>query len=257
MPSVGRYDNPTINVDWYPEELPDGAEVQPLVLPTPDRASTSGNLYLPRGGARRLDPCARRGRRPRLRAPRHRHLGRMRAAVLIMAGLLAACGTPAVDDPEAITVTVEVVEADAPVSVSVTDLIRQDGLLRHAVRVTWEGDGPAVLDDARFTHRVSGDDGVLLVAGRGCGWNWFDDMEELAGVCTDDLQIIEVAPGGSHEYPVAIHPEVGPARLGPGTYVVEEPVAWALRDEEQEFPDPPGVDPDGVFTIRLVYDVRP
>lgn len=52
MPKVGRYQNPTINVDWHPDTLPEGCEVQPIVLPTPDRASTSGNLYFPAGGPR-------------------------------------------------------------------------------------------------------------------------------------------------------------------------------------------------------------
>jgi hypothetical protein len=55
-----------------------------------------------------------------------------------------------------------------------------------------EGDEPVVLEDARFTHRVPTEDGALLLAGRGCSWSWFDEAEDLAGICTDDLQIIQV-----------------------------------------------------------------
>jgi hypothetical protein len=47
MARVGRYRNPTINVDWHPERLPEGVVSEPVVLPTPDRASTTGTLYLP------------------------------------------------------------------------------------------------------------------------------------------------------------------------------------------------------------------
>lgn len=51
MPRVGRYRNPTINVDWLPDALPPGVDVRPVVLPTPDRASTSGVLYAPEGSS--------------------------------------------------------------------------------------------------------------------------------------------------------------------------------------------------------------
>lgn len=178
----------------------------------------------------------------------------MRAFViaLLVVALGSACELPrqpAVDDPRAVFVTVEVLEDDAPVIVDVSELRGEGGLLRHEVRVLWDGDEPVVLADARFTHRVVEEEGVLLLAGRGCGWHWSEEEEEFAGVCTDDLQIIEVAPGEVHDYPVAIHPEVGPARFGFGIYVVEEEVGW-FRQE-----DGGSGEPDGVFTIRLTYEV--
>jgi hypothetical protein len=177
-----------------------------------------------------------------------------RTALLALVVLLgSACGLPQppVDDPRAVFVTVEVLEDDVPVIVDVSAIRLETGLLRHEVRVLWDGDGPAVLSDARFTHRVVGEEGELLISGRGCGWHWSEEEEEFAGVCTDDLQIIEVEPGEVHDYPVAIHPEVGPARFGFGIYVVEEAISWGHRGDG-EFPDSPD---DGTFTIRLTYEV--
>jgi hypothetical protein len=184
-------------------------------------------------------------------------VSRMIIAVGILMVGLAACpaAPPAIDDPDAVTVSAAVVEPDATVFVEVSDVEDVDGELRHSVLVTWEGDEPVVLEDARFTHRVPTEDGALLLAGRGCSWSWFDEAEDLAGICTDDLQIIQVESGGTHPYPVAIHVEEGPVRLVPGVYEVEEEIAWS-RVEDPDFPDAPAAEPDGTFTIRLVYDVR-
>jgi len=51
-PRVGRYANVAMTLHWAPDELPVGARVEQLVLPTPDRSATSGVLYRPAGGER-------------------------------------------------------------------------------------------------------------------------------------------------------------------------------------------------------------
>jgi hypothetical protein len=47
MPAVGRYSNPSMTIDWSPDELPPGAIVETIALPTPDRSATGGVLYRP------------------------------------------------------------------------------------------------------------------------------------------------------------------------------------------------------------------
>src|SRR5690606_35988848 len=123
--------------------------------------------------------------------------------------------------PLEIGVEAAVVEAGAPVSVAATDVVEgEDGLPAHSVAVTWNGESTANLEDARFTHHVTAEDGEgdLVIAGRGCAPHWED--ERVVHVCTDDLRIVELAPGETHEYPVRITPELGPLTLAPGTYIV-------------------------------------
>ena len=121
----------------------------------------------------------------------------------------------------------------------------------HEVRVTWLGEENVRLDDARFTHHVESEDGHLITLGRGCGANWDQDAEELFLVCTADLQLIFVESGEDHSYRIAIPREVGPLRLTPGTYVIEENIHWWQQDEINAEPTE-----EGDFTIRLTYEVK-
>jgi hypothetical protein len=170
-------------------------------------------------------------------------------------GLLAAavaCGGDDYEPPSQIAVGVEVLEPDAPVDVEVTDVVQgDDGVFQHGVRVTWRGDETVRLDDVRFAHQVETADGDLITLGRGCGANWDEETEEVFLACTADLQLILVEPGESHEYSVRIPPEVGPLRLRPGTYVVEEPIHWWQQDDINAQPTA-----EGEFTLRLTYDVE-
>jgi hypothetical protein len=171
--------------------------------------------------------------------------------------LLAACdddgnGNGGSTDVERITVTAEVVQPAAPVTVEATEVGPiTDGEASHGVRVTWNGDGPARIDDARFTHHVEEAGGHLITAGRGCGASWDEQSNEIMHPCQDDLQIIELSPGDTHEYPVVVHLEVGDLALAPGTYVIEEPIAWWSPPT-----DDPRDAPAEQFTIRLTYTVE-
>lgn len=158
-------------------------------------------------------------------------------------------GGVAIEDLE-LQVRAEIVETGSPVSAQATAIRDENGLFVHGVRITWQGQQPARLDDARFTQRVEGDRGDLVTAGRGCGADWDEQSRQVVHICTADLQIITIQPGGSHEYPVRVHPRVGPLRLAPGTYVLEEQVQWWRQD------DLTGGEPEGSFTIRLTYEVR-
>jgi hypothetical protein len=174
--------------------------------------------------------------------------------VILAALLLVACDEDDVPPaPPEVSVRAEIVNGDAPFTASAT-AVREtpDGPMAHEVRLAWDGDDPVMLDDARFTHHVEGDDGDLVIAGRGCGAHWQDDR--VVHVCTDDLQIIEVAPGEAHDYPVRIHQEIGPLSLAPGTYVVEEVIGWWYADEDDFGGRPNGI--EGELTIRLTYEVE-
>lgn len=177
---------------------------------------------------------------------------------LVVAVSLVACGTPSdgtaggepPPSPGAASVTAEIVgEPEGDFTVGSSE-IGADG--HHEVLLTWNGPGTITLDDARFTHHVEGDNGDLFIAGRGCGWNWWEPQEEAGSVCTADLMIIEVASGDTHAFPVTLTEEVGPLRLGPGTYVAEERVAWW---EDADTSDLPDAQPDGTVAIRLTYEV--
>lgn len=179
-----------------------------------------------------------------------------RSVLLIVATLFViACDEN--DAPPAaldIAVRADIVDGDAPVAATATAVSdAPDGALAHEVRVEWEGDETVILDDARFTHHVS-NGGDLVLAGRGCGAEWDEELDRVTHMCTDDLQIIRVAPGESHNYPVRIYPEVPPLQLTPGTYVVDERVRWWLAPDG-DF-DSFGEEPDGAFTIRLTYEVE-
>ncbi len=155
-------------------------------------------------------------------------------------------GTPPAFD---ITVTAEVVEADAPVTVEATDVVADaDGRYSHGVVVTWNGTTQAILDDERFTHHVTNEagDGDLVTAGRGCGAEWSEQDEEVIHPCTLDLRVHPVDPGESHEYPVAVYPQVGPLTLEAGTYVVDQVVSWWRPGAEET---------QQQFTVRLTYEV--
>jgi hypothetical protein len=168
-------------------------------------------------------------------------------SIVLLVISLVACG----DDEEEmfeVSVLAEVVELGAPIEVQATD-VRPDerGLLIHGVRVQWRGGEPARLDDARFTHHIESSDGDLVTSGRGCGADWDPETRRVVHICTADLQLIDLLPGETHEYPVRIHPEVGPLRLERGNYIVEEVIAWS------PLPEPT---PRGRFTVRLTYEVR-
>jgi hypothetical protein len=181
------------------------------------------------------------------------------ATVGVVVSVLAfgACGNDDDDvDPGHLTVSVaaEVVEPDAAASVEATALRDAgEGRLAHEVRVTWEADAPAILDDARFTHWVEEGAGHLVLAGRGCGADWEEASEQVVHVCTADIQLVWLEPGQSHDYPVRVYPQVGPLQLARGIYVVEEVVRWTYSDH------PSSADlgtPEGEFTIRLTYTVE-
>ena len=167
--------------------------------------------------------------------------------------LLVACGDDEDDAPLTLSVRAEVVEADAPVEAEATAAGpgREEGWFEHDVRVTWRGEGAAGLDDARFVHRVEGQDGDLITLGRGCGWSTDGPSGELVFPCTADLQIIVLEPGETHEYPVSIPSRLESYRLERGTYVVEEAIKWWQPPEL-------GVEPEveGEFTVRLTYEVE-
>ena len=166
------------------------------------------------------------------------------AAVFSPADAQTGGASPALN----VDVTAEVV-GSAPFSVSATDVTEgDDGLLEHGVVVTWSDAQSAILGDARFTHHVSAEagEGDLVISGRGCGASWAEAEQEVLFPCTLDLQAFPVSQGESHEYPVWIHPTVGPLALQPGTYVVEQVVSWYRADTE---------DQQQQATIRLTYDV--
>lgn len=147
-----------------------------------------------------------------------------------------------------ISVEASVVEPSATVEVEATEVINADGQPSHGVRVTWNGTAPAILDDARFTHHeTSGTtpEGHLITTGRGCGASVDEATGEVQQFCTDDLQLINLAPGETHEYPVRIHPSLGGLLLRPGTYTVEETIGWRASE----------TGPRQEFTVRLVYTV--
>lgn len=164
--------------------------------------------------------------------------------------LTVACGGDNGETPS-VSVRAEVVEADAPVAVEATAVREtEEGLLAHGVRVTWQGDEAARLDDARFTHHATAGDSDLVTAGRGCGAQWDDGAGQLLQACTADLQLIDLRPGETHEYPVRVYREVGPLRLEAGTYVVDEVIGWRPVNE-----NPPG-DVQGRFIVRLTYEAE-
>ncbi len=187
-------------------------------------------------------------------------LGRWRrfvAASLVGAAALAAiaCDSSSASDLE-VSLTAEVVDPGVPVTASVTGPEEGDeGRIRFGVVIDWDGDEPIVLSDSRFTgHLESPDGGDLVMAGRGCGAQWNDDGG-LMQACTADLQIISLDPGGSHEYPVVVWPEVGPLRLEPGTYEADETVQWWGGDalDEQGFPRG---EASGSFVVHLTFTVE-
>jgi hypothetical protein len=183
----------------------------------------------------------------------------MTAGLLTIAGLVAlavlatASTTRAQENGVApgdlaIVVHAEVLEADAPATAVATAVSDMNGQPGHHVRVTWLDHARAMLDDVRFTHHVTAEagEGDLVLAGRGCGADWSDDQAQVAHICTADFQIIQVASGEAHDYPVRVHPEVGPLRLEAGVYVVDQVVQWWRPDAE---------DVRDQFTIRLTYTV--
>jgi hypothetical protein len=173
------------------------------------------------------------------------------AALAAVAFGVSACSNE--EEEHQVTIGAQIVEAGAPASVAAANLREEDGLIAHEVRVTWNGDGPAFLDDARFTHHVTSNGGDLVLSGRGCGADYDEESRQAVFPCTADLQIVRLEPGGTHAYPVRIHPEVGPLKLEAGTYVVEQQVSWWRAEAGEQFPNR---DPDGMFTISLTYTVE-
>jgi len=162
---------------------------------------------------------------------------------------LAACNDE--DAPLEITLGADVLGQGPPVIVEASPINETEMGFEHEVRVVWQGEQTARLDDTRFTHHIESDDGDLITIGRGCGANWDEDTEEVFLACTADLQLIFVEPGDGHAYRIAIPREVGPLRLSPGTYVVEENIHWWQQDEVNAEPTD-----EGEFTIRLTYKVK-
>lgn len=181
--------------------------------------------------------------------------GRSRVLAVSLGGVLFAAtvgGTATAQEAIApsefeIRVTAALVEDDAPAEVEATEVqLDARGRLSHAVAVTWRDSGEAVLGDERFTHRASSQygDGELVIAGRGCGVEW--NGQDVLHPCTADLQIIPVSQGDTHEYPVWIHPTIGPLQLEPGTYEVKQAIHWwrpGAEDVQQQ------------FTVHLTYEV--
>lgn len=166
------------------------------------------------------------------------------SAMLVLAG----CGDS--EPPLRVTVRAEVIDNTVPVMAASTDLFSsEDGRMRHGVQVQIACCGALAvqLDDARFTHHVEAGDGHLVTAGRGCSAEWDENNRRVQHVCTADLQVIELQPGESNEYTVTLYPRVGPLRLQPGVYVVEQPIGWRPAA---------GDGPGGRFTVRLTYGVR-
>ena len=162
---------------------------------------------------------------------------------------LAACNDE--NAPLQVGLSVEVLGQDTPVSATGSPIVETENGFEHEVRVVWQGDQTVRLDDTRFTHHIESDGGDLITIGRGCGANWDEDTEEVFLACTADLQLIFVEPGDGHAYRIAIPHEVGPLRLSPGTYVVEEKIHWWQQDEVAAEPTK-----EGDFTIRLTYEVE-
>ena len=171
-----------------------------------------------------------------------------------------ACSDNEDDPPSAmnLTVSVEIASEGAPFTVEVNEPTSGGqgwapfGFV-HEVRVASNADETVRIDDARFAHEVREGDGVLVTAGRGCGANWEESTESISIACLDVLQIIRLEPNETHAYPVTVYPEVGPERLLPGNYVVEEDIPWWISRGD---PFETGGEPEGTFTVRLTYIVE-
>jgi hypothetical protein len=181
-------------------------------------------------------------------------------AVLLLPAIAMGC-TDKDDDPGStmnIRVEADIVANGAPFAVEVTQPTNGGqgwspyGFV-HEVRVTSNADETVRIDDARFAHEVREGDGTLVTAGRGCGAGWDESTASISIACQDDLQIIRLEPNETHPYPVTIYPEVGPERLRPGTYVIEETIPWWFVGDD---PFDTGGDPEGEFTVRLTYTVE-
>lgn len=185
-----------------------------------------------------------------LRARRLRNLGVTVGGLVLAAALAGSVNAQEADDSASafdITVSAAIVESGVPATVTTTSVTTNaEGQPSHGVRVTWNGASAVTLEDARFTHHVTVGAGDLVTAGRGCGADWNAESSEVMSVCTADLQLIDLAPGEAHEYPMRIYPEVGPLALAPGTYVVDETIGWV--------PGAGGTQQD--FTLRLTYTVE-
>ncbi len=170
--------------------------------------------------------------------------------------VLAACNGSDDADPGELEVTAmaTVLEGGVPVSATSTQVRDEgDGVLAHEIQLTWDGDITVTVDDARFAHVIEGDEGGHIVtAGRGCGAEYDEDQADALIACTDDLQLIQLTPGGTHEYPVRAHVDLGELAMVPGRYVADETIEWFESDD----PEQPVADgEEGVFTIRLTYEV--
>lgn len=47
MTRIGRYANAAMAIDWTPDSLPSGTQIQSVALPTPDHLATTGTLFEP------------------------------------------------------------------------------------------------------------------------------------------------------------------------------------------------------------------
>jgi len=185
-----------------------------------------------------------------LRARLFRSFGVTVGGLMLAAALAGSVSAQEADDTAKafdIEVSASIVESGVPATVATTSVTTNaEGQPSHGVQVTWNGTSAVTLDDARFTHHVIDGEGDLVTAGRGCGADWNADSSEVSHICTADLQLVDLAPGETHEYPVRIYPEVGPLALEPGTYVVDQTIGW----------EPSNGGARQEFTLRLTYTVE-
>lgn len=146
-------------------------------------------------------------------------------------------------EPEArftISTRVELIDetTGTPFTVDVTSpgVVTAGEPAQHEVGFTGT-DGTLYLDDPRFTAELQDGEGRLRTGGRGC--------KPSNGLCTDDYAPIEVRDGERTVSAI----ELDTSELAPGTYVLDQPVAWDREQFEMN-------DPDGRVTVRITYTVE-
>jgi hypothetical protein len=140
-----------------------------------------------------------------------------------------------------ITARIEVLDATAPppFTVDATDpgvVVATEGS-RHEVGLTGT-EGTVYLTDPMFHDDLRYGNGRLRTAGRGC------DPAPEAG-CTTDGRFLRVEEGQRNVRTIALYT----AELGPGTYILEQPIEWA-----RDLDDYTG--PDGRAILRITYEVQ-
>ena len=144
-----------------------------------------------------------------------------------------------------ITTRIEMLDATSPppFTVDTTDpgvVVASEGG-RHEVGFTGT-DGTVFLDELHFQGDMRDGGGRLWTSG--CAYR--PDHPCLARP-TDYYEPNPVDQGARSLYEVNMHT----AELAPGTYVLDQPIAWA-REPRKEQSD----DPDGRVLLRITYEVR-